>query len=428
MRSSPSHLEMARRDPDYKFVLAELDYLKPYWDAYPEDREYVRRTPRHGPARVRRRDLQRAEHEPDERRIDDPERHLRHRLPARRARWSAGHGLAARRVRSRPAVPGDHGRRGRHLELLGARPVPRVGTALGPRSRPELPFAELAAAPDAAMQFPMEFDWIAPSGRALLTSFMADHYSAGWWMDAALTLEAAEAEVYRLFLDLAAARGDEERPPARRYRLHAAEQVGDRDPARLEQPVRLAEVHHRDPARLLRRGSGRKDGERPAVLAADAGHEPDLHRQGRLVHRHQAGPARRREHAAGGREVRDDRDPARRPVPDRGGRQGLATAPVRGPPRRHHRLRIGPGLSRPARWLARGGRARARRARRGARLPRRVRSTRRATASRSRSSMPCRGRGPTSPESRSTCRTVPPVSRSEATATVLRCPVRPRVV
>ena len=30
-----SHLEIARRDPDYKFVLAELDYLKPYWDVYP---------------------------------------------------------------------------------------------------------------------------------------------------------------------------------------------------------------------------------------------------------------------------------------------------------------------------------------------------------------------------------------------------------
>src|SRR2546426_861987 len=37
-----AHLDTARRDGDYKFVLAELDYLKPYWDAYPEDREYVR--------------------------------------------------------------------------------------------------------------------------------------------------------------------------------------------------------------------------------------------------------------------------------------------------------------------------------------------------------------------------------------------------
>ena len=33
-----AHLEMARRDPVYKFVLAEVDYLKPYFDAHPQDR------------------------------------------------------------------------------------------------------------------------------------------------------------------------------------------------------------------------------------------------------------------------------------------------------------------------------------------------------------------------------------------------------
>jgi alpha-mannosidase len=38
-----THLEMARRDPDYKFVLAEVDYLKPYWDTHPEDRADLRR-------------------------------------------------------------------------------------------------------------------------------------------------------------------------------------------------------------------------------------------------------------------------------------------------------------------------------------------------------------------------------------------------
>lgn len=31
-----AHLEMARREPEYKFVLAEVDYLKPYWDARPK--------------------------------------------------------------------------------------------------------------------------------------------------------------------------------------------------------------------------------------------------------------------------------------------------------------------------------------------------------------------------------------------------------
>ena len=38
-----AHLEMARREPEYKFVLAEVDYLKPYWDTYPEDRADLRR-------------------------------------------------------------------------------------------------------------------------------------------------------------------------------------------------------------------------------------------------------------------------------------------------------------------------------------------------------------------------------------------------
>ena len=36
------HLEKARRDPDYKFVLAEVDYLKPHFDAFPQDRAYLR--------------------------------------------------------------------------------------------------------------------------------------------------------------------------------------------------------------------------------------------------------------------------------------------------------------------------------------------------------------------------------------------------
>ena len=55
-----------------------------------------------------------------------------------------------------------------------------------------------------AMQFPSEFEWISPSGKSVLTCFMANHYSAGWWMDAAPTLEQAEREVFTLFLELAA--------------------------------------------------------------------------------------------------------------------------------------------------------------------------------------------------------------------------------
>ena len=36
------HLDAGPRDPDYKFVLAEIDYLKPYLDTHPEDRADLR--------------------------------------------------------------------------------------------------------------------------------------------------------------------------------------------------------------------------------------------------------------------------------------------------------------------------------------------------------------------------------------------------
>ena len=38
-----AHLDKARKDSDYKFILAEIDYLKPYFDAYPQDRQDLRR-------------------------------------------------------------------------------------------------------------------------------------------------------------------------------------------------------------------------------------------------------------------------------------------------------------------------------------------------------------------------------------------------
>ena len=52
------------------------------------------------------------------------------------------------------------------------------------------------------MQFSSEFEWIAPSGRGLLTHYMPAHYSAGWWMDSSATLEEAETATYELFSSL----------------------------------------------------------------------------------------------------------------------------------------------------------------------------------------------------------------------------------
>ena len=74
------HLDEARNDPDYKFVLAEIDYLKPYFDVYPQDRADLIALHRGGPDRDRGRQLQRAEHQPDLRGVDDQERRLRPEL------------------------------------------------------------------------------------------------------------------------------------------------------------------------------------------------------------------------------------------------------------------------------------------------------------------------------------------------------------
>jgi alpha-mannosidase len=197
-----SHLDMARRDPDYKFVLAELDYLKPYWDAYPEDRDHIRQLL----ASDRLEFVGGTYNEPNTN-LTSAESTIRNAI----------YGIGYQRdvLGGAPATAWQLDAFGHDPQFPGIMADAGVSSsswARGPfhewgpnwvRGPGRLPFAELADGEHPRMQFPMEFDWIAPSGRALLTSFMADHYSAGWWMDAAPTLEAAEAEVHRLFTELA---------------------------------------------------------------------------------------------------------------------------------------------------------------------------------------------------------------------------------
>jgi alpha-mannosidase len=53
------------------------------------------------------------------------------------------------------------------------------------------------------MQFAAEFEWLSPDGGGLLTSYMANHYSAGWGTQQAADLATAEADAYQQFLELA---------------------------------------------------------------------------------------------------------------------------------------------------------------------------------------------------------------------------------
>ncbi len=349
------HLETARREPEYKFVLAELDYLKPYWDAHPQDRAYLRRLLDEGRLEL----VGGTYNEPNTNltvgRDDDPQPRLRGGLPARRARWRPAHGLAARRVRPRPAVPRARRRCRAGLVVLGPRPVPPVGTD-----------ADHLRAGGARVGRPVH-DAVPRRVRVALPvrARRADPLHAGPLLVGLahrLAADPGRRRGQRVPAVPAAEDGrrDPQRAAAGRHRLQPAGQVGHRDPPRLERPVHLAAVDLRAPEGILRGGSRRAVPLEPAGLAADPRHEPDLHRQGRLVHRHQAGPASRRGPARRRRGVRhrrrDHRRPARPRLPARGGRPRLAAARVRRPPRRHHRLRVRSGLPRPAHRLAGGAR------------------------------------------------------------------------
>jgi len=197
-----AHLEMARRDPDYKFVLAELDYLKPYWDVYPEDRAYLRQLLADG-----RLELMGGTYNEPNTNLTSAESTIRNAL--------YGVGYQRDVLGGAPASAWQLDAFGHDPQFPGIMADAGISSsswARGPfhewgphwvRGPGRLPFAEMAAGEHPRMQFPTEFDWISPSGGSLLTCFMANHYSAGWWMDSAATLEDAEAEVHRLFTELA---------------------------------------------------------------------------------------------------------------------------------------------------------------------------------------------------------------------------------
>src|ERR1700754_2211079 len=184
-----AHLEMARREPEYKFVLAEVDYLKPYWDTRPQDRADLRRFIAEGRVEV----MGGTYNEPNTNLTGAEttirnfvhgigfQRHIMGADPA--TAWQLdvfGHDPQF------PGMAGDAGltssswARGPHHQWG---PVSMQGNARG-------------------MQFCSEFEWIAPSGRGLLTHYMPAHYGAGWGMDSSATLAEAEAATYRLFATL----------------------------------------------------------------------------------------------------------------------------------------------------------------------------------------------------------------------------------
>jgi len=186
-----AHLEMARREPEYKFVLAEVDYLKPYWDTHPEDRDDLRRLIAEGRVEI----MGGTYNEPNTN-LTSPETAIRNFV----------HGMGFQRhvLGAQPATAWQ-------LDVFGHDPqFPGMAADAGLTSSswargPHHQWGPVSMHGTAEkMQFSSEFEWIAPSGRGLLTHYMPAHYGAGWGMDSAATLEEAEEATYRLFKTLKA--------------------------------------------------------------------------------------------------------------------------------------------------------------------------------------------------------------------------------
>ncbi|MEY9891793.1 alpha-mannosidase [Catenulispora sp. MAP5-51] len=189
-----AHLDLAAADPDYTFVLAEVDYLKPFWDVYPQYRALLRELISTGRVEV----MGGTYNEPNTN-LTGLETTIRNLV----------YGIGYQRD-----IMGADPQTAWQLDVFGHDPqfpglvadagLSSTSWARGPYHQwgPMLTKFDGVQGDVKNMQFPAEFEWISPSGQGVVTHYMPNHYSAGWWMDSSATLEEAEEKVYDLFLGL----------------------------------------------------------------------------------------------------------------------------------------------------------------------------------------------------------------------------------
>src|ERR1700722_1530594 len=184
------HLDEARRDRDYKFVLAELDYLKPYLDTHPEDRADLRRFLAEG-----RVELVGGSYNEPNTNLTSAESTIR----------NAVYGLAYQRD-----VAGGDPRTAWMLDAFGHDPgYPGLMAAAGltESSWARGPYhqwgPQRTVGDNTRMQMRSEFEWVSPDGLGLLTGYMPNHYGAGWGTHRAADLAAAEQDALSQFRTLA---------------------------------------------------------------------------------------------------------------------------------------------------------------------------------------------------------------------------------
>ncbi|MFJ4186867.1 NEW3 domain-containing protein [Kitasatospora sp. NPDC089509] len=189
-----AHLDLALRDPVYKFVLAEVDYLKPYFDQHPERRAVLRTL------------LERGQVELVGGTYNEPNTNL---TGAETTIRNIVYGIGYQRD-----ILGGDPQTAWQLDVFGHDPqfpghlaaagLTGSAWARGPFHQWGPIQKNFRQGKDDArvMQFPSEFEWIAPGGDGVLTHYMPHHYSAGWWMDSSPDLAAAERAVYELYRKL----------------------------------------------------------------------------------------------------------------------------------------------------------------------------------------------------------------------------------
>ncbi|MGW6703415.1 glycoside hydrolase family 38 N-terminal domain-containing protein [Streptomyces sp. NPDC054956] len=187
----PLHLQQAREDPAYRFVLSEVDYLKPYWDTHPGERAELRALIAEGRVEI----VGGTYNEPSTN-LTSAETTVR----------GAVHGLALHR-----GTLGADPRTAWQLDVFGhdpSFPALMAGAGLdsavlarGPHHQwgPMMDtWGEELRAP-AAMQLPAEYEWIGPGGEGLLLHYLPAHYSAGWFSHQASDAEAAAERLLDLY-------------------------------------------------------------------------------------------------------------------------------------------------------------------------------------------------------------------------------------
>ncbi|MEU6998044.1 glycoside hydrolase family 38 C-terminal domain-containing protein [Nonomuraea sp. NPDC046570] len=186
-----AHLDLALRDPDYAFVLAEIDYLKPFFDTHPHRLADLRALMAEG-----RIELVGGTYNEPNTNLTGAETTIRNIV--------YGVGYQRDILGGDPATAWQldvFGHDPQFPGYLAAAGLTGSAWARGPFHQwgPIETVPHQLRGPARAMQFPSEFEWISPSGLGVLTHYMPHHYSAGWWMDSAPSLEEAMDAVYELY-------------------------------------------------------------------------------------------------------------------------------------------------------------------------------------------------------------------------------------